>query len=185
MEFTVKYKQICTFIIPSFAYPWWIRYIQMQMLLRLEIGTKHVGQLSMQRAEILRTRHIRLACLDVSFSLLFMLIRLEIDLKTRTICNDIWIIITFFIFIAGPNCAPQTEYKHCVDIQDRETCLTSIESQRRSELGRQIYGSDCAWCPSGPCTNRNSSRCKPEFLLQAKQKHGYETCLPNKQNGKN
>ena len=85
-----------------------------------------------------------------------------------------------FLFTAVPNCVPQTEYKHCADIQDRETCLTSIESQRDQDNGRQIYGSDCAWCPSGPCTKRHSSRCKPEFLLQAKEIEGFETCLPDK-----
>ena len=78
-------------------------------------------------------------------------------------------------------CAKKTASKHCVDIQDRETCLTSTESLHQIEIGRQIYDSDCAWCQSGPCIwpniNGTSRRCKPEFVVQVQDTEGYETCL--------
>ena len=86
------------------------------MLLRLEIGIKYVGRFSMLRVEILRTRHIGLACFVVSYFLLFK-ITIEINLINviMTIVITISKLSWFFIFIAGPNCAPQTEKQPCVD----------------------------------------------------------------------
>ncbi len=75
--------------------------------------------------------------------------------------------------------------KDCSTLNDRKSCLTSIESRTKMEDGGEIFGSDCAWCQSGPCTKRNSSMCKPESMLQAMGTVEYETCLKIEEDGRN
>ena len=62
----------------------------------------------------------------------------------------------------------------CNTIQDRTSCLTSIES--RAGI---FQGQDCVWCQNGPCTNRWPNRCEPKTFLQERNAT-FEECLKGK-----
>ena len=72
---------------------------------------------------------------------------------------------------------PRTVSRPCYLIADRETCLTSTDSRNEDYDGVQIFGSNCFWCPDGPCTSHNANRCEPEPFLISKGVNGYETCI--------
>ena len=83
-------------------------------------------------------------------------------------------------FFSDEICMPRTVSRHCYLITDRETCLTSTESRNENSDGVQIFGSNCHWCPDGPCTSHNGNRCEPEPFLVSKGVNSYETCMKSK-----
>ena len=74
----------------------------------------------------------------------------------------------------------RTKSQPCHLIKDRGTCLTSTDSRNMIYAGEQLFGSNCNWCPDGPCTSNNANRCEPEPFLKTKGVNGYETCIKGK-----
>ena len=75
---------------------------------------------------------------------------------------------------------PRTKSHSCDLIKDRSTCLTSTDSRNEEFEGSPLFGSNCHWCPDGPCTSDNANRCEPEPFLKIKGVNGYETCIKGK-----
>ena len=57
--------------------------------------------------------------------------------------------------------------------------MSSTES-RKVHKGPDIHGSDCVWCPDGPCTINvkpfTLSQCEPRTWLEAYGGAGFEKC---------
>ena len=75
---------------------------------------------------------------------------------------------------------PRTNSHSCDLIKDRSICLTSTDSRNEEFEGSPLFGSNCHWCPDGPCTSHNDNQCEPEPFLISKGVKGYETCMKGK-----
>ena len=76
-------------------------------------------------------------------------------------------------------CVERSSSIPCDQLNDRESCLTSIESRSGVHFGKNIFGTDCVWCPNGPC-NENQNRCEPKSLMDGQHLSNYETCIQGK-----
>ena len=65
----------------------------------------------------------------------------------------------------------------CHSINDRRNCLTTTESRSLEVFGVQMYGSNCAWCPNGPCTVISKGKCEPSNWLVAIGVREFDTCF--------
>ena len=73
-------------------------------------------------------------------------------------------------------CSTKDKTSACDIILDRSDCLTTIESRSLIMSNVQLQGSECGWCPNGPCTTNNANRCEPIIWLEANSVTGFETC---------
>merc|ERR1712198_20911 len=81
--------------------------------------------------------------------------------------------------VVSANCHQSRDtYAPCNSLQDRGTCLRSLESRTDVPDGIQIHGNRCVWCQNGPCTGLNQNRCEPKEWLDTKQHSGYEDTSP-------
>ena len=126
--------------------------------------------------------NMRLVYLEVTYFFRTLLYVLYIP-TNKVILKDFNSSLEYLIFIEPLKCASRWSLKSCNIITDRESCLTTIESRHAIVEGVDIFGSECAWCDSGPCKKGSSSMCEPESLLQARGT-SYATCLEIKENGK-
>ena len=67
-------------------------------------------------------------------------------------------------------CTSRTKSQECWKLRHRLECLTSTESRARFD------GTDCVWCPNGPCTSKNDNQCEPQGWLVDKGVTDFETC---------
>ena len=85
--------------------------------------------------------------------------------------------------VVEPTCATRDKLQACNEISDRTICLTTLETRGYGEL-KKIYGiyvkrgSKCGWCPNGPCSSDNSTRCEPMLWIQTRNISDFEDCLP-------
>ena len=86
----------------------------------------------------------------------------------------------FYPIFSDDACMSRTTSQPCYKINDRGTCLTSTDNRNVEFHGVQLFGSNCHWCPDGPCTSHNANRCEPEPFLKSKGVKGYETCMQGK-----
>ena len=75
----------------------------------------------------------------------------------------------------GKDCS-RTSTSACIDATNRKSCLKSSESRSSEQSKGLIHGSNCAWCPSGPCLAEGKHRCEAESVLETSNVHIYETC---------
>jgi hypothetical protein len=76
-------------------------------------------------------------------------------------------------------CTARTVSNACTANRDRISCLKATESRKRTDSDVQIYGSECVWCPNGPCTGASNNRCEPSIWLDKRAHSGYEPCDGN------
>ena len=79
-------------------------------------------------------------------------------------------------------CAERGSSIPCDQIKDRVSCLTSRESRSGVHFGKDIFGTDCVWCPNGPCTRNNRVRCEPKSWMEGQGLTNFESCLQGKNN---
>jgi len=88
-------------------------------------------------------------------------------------------IVVLVTSVVSANCHQSRDtYAPCNSLQDRGTCLRSLESRTDVPDGIQILGNRCVWCQNGPCTGLNQNRCEPKEWLDTKQHSGYEDTSP-------
>ena len=87
------------------------------------------------------------------------------------ICFD----TNYYLINIGKDCS-RTSTQSCIDATNRKSCLQSSESRLSEQSKGLIHGSDCAWCPSGPCSADGKHRCEAESVLEASNVEAYETC---------
>ena len=74
-------------------------------------------------------------------------------------------------------CVERGVSRPCDQLKDRESCLTSTESRSGMHFGKVIFGTDCVWCPNGPCTGNNRVRCEPKSWMEGQGLINFEPCL--------
>ena len=89
---------------------------------------------------------------------------------------------SFLLYIIDENAHCTVKEKTlaiCPKLDSRESCLTSRDSRNYPINNVQLYGTDCAWCPNGPCMWAvNNQRCQPiDWLIKTTEVRAIETCL--------
>ena len=99
----------------------------------------------------------------------------DININNFPVIWYIFIRIIYYLIKIYKGCS-RTSKSACIDATNRKSCLKSSESRSSEQFKGLIHGSNCAWCPSGPCSAEGKHRCEAESVLEASNVEAYETC---------